>query len=353
MLRRATKIAAVLAGLVVLTELFSYATLKVLAFRDAQKPSSEASLPVYKDRPWAGAYWREHKVVLDSLFENYPYGLWRSLPFKGNAINIDERGMRRTLYSKCDGETPSIWIFGGSTTFGQGSRDDDTIASLLAKRFADAGQQRCVLNFGADAWTSNESIIKLVAELKRPDVKRPGAVLFFDSCNDTFTPFAHTGRVEIPYNFNKEWLDSLAVIHKGSFYYVTATNTWSLAKRLVKRARGGATFEIPQNPDRLAREIADNYFNNIRIVDGLSRSFGFQYAFFWLPLFTDELPETMKVANSLTQPIIHAQRNDRLHDLTGKYDRSLAVDACHLLPEGHDFVAKAAFDALSKDLTKR
>jgi hypothetical protein len=65
------------------------------------------------------------------------------------------------------------------------------------------------------------------------------------------------------------------------------------------------------------------------------------------------LPEAMRVANTLTQPIIHAQRNVRLHDLTGKYDRSLAVDACHLLPEGHDFVAQAAFEALSKDLIKR
>jgi hypothetical protein len=353
MLRRATRTAAVVAGLAFLVELFSYVTLKALAFRDAQRPSPEASSAALKDRPWAETYWREHKMVLDRLFENYPYGLWRSPPFKGEAINIDERGIRRTLYSKCDGETPSIWLFGGSTIFGQGSRDADTIASLLAKRFADAGQQRCVLNFGADAWTSNESVIMLVSELKRPDAKTPSAVLFFDSCNDTFTPFVHTGYVEIPYNFNKEWLDALALMHKGSLYYIHGTNTWLLAKRLIKRAGGPTKYEIPENPDRLARKIAQNYLDNIKIVDGLSRSFGFQYEFFWLPLFTDELPEVMKLANSLTQPIIHTEKIDHLHDLTGKYDRSLALDACHLLPEGHDFVAKAAFDALSKGKIQR
>src|SRR5262249_52419719 len=144
---------------------------------------------------------------------------------------------------------------GGSTTFGQGSRDADTIASLLAKHFLDAGQQRCVVNFGADAWTSNESVIKLVSELKRPGVRVPGAVLFFDSCNDTFAPFVHTGDVDIPYNFNKEWLDALALIHKGSFYYISATNTWSLAKRLIKRAQGSTKFEMPKDPGRLAQRI--------------------------------------------------------------------------------------------------
>ena len=349
--RRAARLFALLAALLIVVEGASFVVLRILVLRDRARPSAEPARPAYRNEPWADTYWREHRQFLAQSYENTPYGLWRFRPFAGETINVDTKGVRRTSYVKCDGETPIIYVFGGSTVWGQGSPDWGTIPSLLAKRFADDGHAVCIINQGMDAWRSSESVMQLIGELRRPGARRPSAVVFIDGCNDVFTPFVYTGRVELPYNFKKDWLDALAAIHEGSFYYLRATNTWTLVQRLVKRAAGSKlSFPEPTNPELLGRQIADNYMNNVQIVDGLSRSYGFDYEFFWLPPFVDDLEPIFHLAVEKTAPLIHAIVNDHVHDLTGAYDTASTLDACHLLPSGTSLVAGKIYEKIRQDI---
>jgi D-alanyl-lipoteichoic acid acyltransferase DltB (MBOAT superfamily) len=61
-----------------------------------------------------------------------PYGLWRMHKVTGETENVSDGGIRKTAHVKCGGDEPVIWVFGGSTTFGQGTPDWENIPSNLA-----------------------------------------------------------------------------------------------------------------------------------------------------------------------------------------------------------------------------
>src|SRR5215208_5442307 len=79
--RGAAKLVAVAATVFVLSECTSFAILQLLALRDRTRLSGDEATPVYRNEPWADAYWREHRRFLARSYEAYPYGLWRSPPF--------------------------------------------------------------------------------------------------------------------------------------------------------------------------------------------------------------------------------------------------------------------------------
>jgi len=345
--RLAARILGVIGGLLIFTEISSYLVLKALALRDRAIPRAERLHPGFKNEPWADTYWKEHKHLLDMSWENYPYGLWRMHSMKGETENVGEGGIRVTTDVKCDGNEPVIWVFGGATMFGQGVPDWETIPSNLAKNFANDGHPLCVVNYGSDAWRSSESVLQLISELRRTDVRRPNIVVFVDSCNDVMP---YKGFVSTPAHFEKNWLDYISLIHEGGFYYLTASNTWTLGQWLYRRAFGQEPWDPPEPPNLLGRHIVDNYLANIRIVDGLSQSFRFKYEFFWLPVFFDNMPPVFQNVLAQTLPLIHASANGHLHDLNGSYDASAGFDLCHLLPKGTRIVAKSIYDVVKDDV---
>jgi lysophospholipase L1-like esterase len=350
--RRAVRAVALLALLLIAVEPISFLILRAAAVHERGRTVAAEAISAYRSEPWSDTYWREHKQVLPR-YEAHPYGLWRSRPFSGETIVVDAMGIRRTAHSQCGGDAPTVYVFGGSTVWGQGSPDWETIPSNLAKHFAEAGQPSCVVNMGNDAWRSDEGVIKLIQELKRTGARRPSLVLFMDGCNDVYTPFLQTGQVDLPWNFNKEWLDVLAVRQAGSFRYFSTTNTWTLVQRLTTRLTKSTTLRpLPPDPERVAREIVENYLNNVRIVDGLSRSYGFRYAFFWLPLAIEGEVPTFRVPVEATLPLIRKAAGGHIHDLSSIFDHQaakLSIDVCHLLPEGHRLLADRIYEIIKRD----
>ena len=67
---------------------------------------------------------------LKSKYFDY-YG-WRRSDFNGETINIKD-GLRRTTQSKNIKDEYILWFFGGSTMWGTGVNDENTLPSLVAK----------------------------------------------------------------------------------------------------------------------------------------------------------------------------------------------------------------------------
>ena len=363
---RVLRLLSLLATFVVVFEAASFGALRLLALRDRGVPIQSRTMTAYRSIPWAETYWREQRQQELLGYEVYSYGLVRARPFTGETIVVDRAGIRQTAHTRCDGSAPTVYVFGGSTIWGYGSPDWETIPSHLASRFAADGQRACVLNFGSDGWRADQGVVMLIQELKRPGARRPDVVVFVNGANDVATPFFWTGRVDREWEFldTKGWHEELMRLRHGSLYYLGMTNTWTLLQRVIKRIEGPRIRHLPPHADRLAREIAQNYLANIRTVEGLSRAYGFRYAFFWQPMSTaghktltaEEKEGTRNgfgtslrdfpTALQMTFPLVRTAAAGRFHDLADVFDGhtgSVYIDFNHLLPEGNRIVAERIY----------
>lgn len=75
-----------------------------------------------------------------------------------------------------------VFLMGGSTTFGYGVDDDDTIAAYLQRQL---GDRFAVFNFGTGAYDQVREIDRLLYHLRQGH--RPDVVIFLDGVNDSFT----------------------------------------------------------------------------------------------------------------------------------------------------------------------
>ncbi len=106
--------------------------------------------------------------------------------FSGQFVNVDENGMRRT---RKQGPWPpdpgnfNIFLFGGSTTFGYGVADDQTLASYLQESLAQASAKPVkVYNLGCGNYYSTPERIQFEQLLSGGQV--PDIAVFFDGLNE-------------------------------------------------------------------------------------------------------------------------------------------------------------------------
>lgn len=102
----------------------------------------------------------------------------------GKFVNVSTLGTR-CHYSDRDacmpqGGAKEIWIFGGSTTFGYGVKDNETIAAYLADKMPDYR----IINFGAASYYSTLERIRF--ENLLTELSPPKAAVFIDGVNDFY-----------------------------------------------------------------------------------------------------------------------------------------------------------------------
>ncbi len=140
---------------------------------------SRASSPAMQAYPWAEDYFREIQITPSSY---WPFTESRPISFEGEYVNIE--GWSRTSYAPADlaKNTPVVWMFGGSTTWGEGQRDGYTIASYLGRIAKDAGTPIRVVNYGQRGWTHFQEMI-LFEQLLASE-PAPAVAIFYDGANE-------------------------------------------------------------------------------------------------------------------------------------------------------------------------
>ena len=88
---------------------------------DQPSLDSRAGLPNYQGADWAKTHFREFAELVTV---HHSYVGWRRLPYRGETIEIDDDGIRRTYVDPAARPTKTIAFFGGSTMWGSGSDDD-------------------------------------------------------------------------------------------------------------------------------------------------------------------------------------------------------------------------------------
>ncbi len=324
----------------------------------------------YEDRAWAVEYFKELGSLPGFRWHSYVY--WRRLPHQGRFITIDKDGRRQTWSAAPEGAASlpryRIFMMGGSTMWGTGARDDETIPSIVARRLTrDHGLSVEVTNFGESAYISTQEVIALLRELERGN--RPHLVIFYDGVNDTFGTYQHRGVAGIPHNEvnRKREFNLLRPGKLGRLYREVAlvtfqsSSTFHVIRAVARRVTGRDLFAVDEArfaappSEEVAREVARVYAWNVTLVKGLSQTHGFKALFYWQPnIFTkDPLApyEQQLRGEGGGTPYVAARRAvsarlagvDGFHDLSGVFEgdaRSYFIDGVHVTEAGNDVVAR-------------
>ena len=246
------------------------------------------AIPAYQGYPWAQEFWKEEHLRRGSEGRYVPFLLWGEVPWHSEHINVDESVMgnfRRTanpLNPSCNqARRKVIWMFGGSTLFGLGVPDTETIPSNLSRELNSTGSVCLViLNAGAEGYVTNQELILLVEALKTG--KRPDMVIFYDGVNDALAAASPGNPIpHLAFEATKARIEgSLA----GKFDFLRNSNSLGLTRAIAARFRRNDSSDSPP-AELVARASAalDNYEANMRVVRSLGQAYNFKVFCFWQP----------------------------------------------------------------------
>ena len=166
-----------------LLSLFVIALPAALDLRDFWRVRANTGKLVFDERNEVAAYkgesWpTQHFIEFGALRTVYhDFIVWRRQKFDGKTVHIDQNGYRRHGSLTDTVADAKVWVFGGSTAWGTGVPDDDTIAANLEKA---TGLR--TFNLGETGYNAHQSLnllMKLYVEGGRPEF-----VVFYDGVNE-------------------------------------------------------------------------------------------------------------------------------------------------------------------------
>lgn len=132
--------------------------------------------------------WRKFDTMGErSSFRFHPWAVFSERPYSRRYVGVTEAGQRRTsspIPSSPTLRNVTVWTFGGSTLFGWGLPDSQTIASPLQgflQRELE-GSRVIVINHGHAYWFSSMELALMLARLRV--APNPSAIVFLDGLND-------------------------------------------------------------------------------------------------------------------------------------------------------------------------
>jgi lysophospholipase L1-like esterase len=336
----------------------------------------------YGGAAWPVVHYRE----LERLRERWqPYVYFRQKPFRGETITIGRDGLRSTWQASMQPESRDprrsvkILTLGGSSLWGFGARDDQTIPSLLARTLHEKGWRVELKNLAEIGYVSTQEVIALASQLQAG--YRPDVVIFYDGVNDTTSallqgePGVTTNEINRVHEFNI--LQSPARLATAfAVKLIKDSGSYRFAQTVRRRLVGEATqaqiepaaAKVPDVPEG----ILQTYEANVALVKALARSFGFRPLFFWQPtVFTKaklvavEREEALRFAwaeaymtdvYGLIKSSPQLKSEAAFHDLSTVFDdtQGLAfIDYCHTTEAANAQIASAMSEKVLEALVAR
>jgi hypothetical protein len=196
----------------------------------------------------------------------------------GRFVNVDPAGFRKVRDQgpwPPDASAENIFMFGGSTTFGYGVQDSETIASHLQDLVNSGKPPVRVYNFGRAAYTSTQEMLLFLSLVR--DGYVPKVAVFIDGINDCSSTWREDG-----WFYGEMFARRIDQTDWG--------NALSLAADLplVKwaMAHAGATGQSPSQmpPQDIASFVIANYQKNQRIIRSICSLYGTKPVFVWQPI---------------------------------------------------------------------
>ncbi len=263
---------------------------------------------------------RPIKEIIELYNENpnvksHPVLEFMTIPCNGKFYNV---GFENARYNSFVNSTNikskinnGIWLFGGSTMFGTGVTDNETIAYFLNK----IDTNNSYINLGVPGYRQRNEIEKLILLLQKG--YKPKQIIFLDGLNDLYTNSgSNFNALETPsrgfnayaHNFNFGFtglsfnlvyaFPIVKLYYEYLAYYMIKNKTIS-AENLGKVYEEDALYntksylhyklgEVNSNLDKgmyLGNKNLQNYYqSNIILLNALSKSYQFDYKIFLQPI---------------------------------------------------------------------
>lgn len=257
------------------------------------KPPTKAYDPIakYGIENLMKAYpgWREEDVRTlvketygDLTFEYEPFTEFRNKPLRGRFLNVDPAGFRLTKDQAAwppRSENFNVFMFGGSTTFGIGLPDNETIASYLQARAAanPSHQPLAVYNFARTYYFSSQERILFQQLLLAGYV--PNVAVFVDGLNDFGFP-----------DGQPRFADRFARMMSGKADYNPLENVpmFKAARWLTgswKKPKLQKPASAPDDvPSAVLGGVVDRWLANKKVIEATAATFGVRPIFVWQPV---------------------------------------------------------------------
>ena len=195
----------------------------------------KASLPIYDDENKAKSVWHEYDTLVSKPPKYVSFIGWRYPQYKSTYTNIENRYYTR----RSDGEAleGSTWFFGGSTMWGNGVADQDTIPSIYHRL-----TRNKVMNFGELGYESRQSLNQFINVIA--DGHRPEKVIFYEGFNDLGI-YCFAGTNNLPQHGENQKIQS-ALLNKNNL--LRSFSTYVLRPYLSVMSRLGINQEQEIDP---------------------------------------------------------------------------------------------------------
>jgi hypothetical protein len=248
-----------------------------------------------------------------------PYTQFKESPYSGQFVNVDPRGFRpignQNPWPPRRGEF-TVFVFGGSTTFGYGVPDNLTIPAQLQEQLvSDYGVSATVFNFGRGSYFCVQERVLFEKLLLSGFV--PDMAVFIDGLNDLvllepartkdLRRFMEEAEVPPARKLLRELpvMKALATLFPSPGYDET-----NLAKAFKRTSEA--------QHEKLLHGVVDRYLSNKKITEAIAREFNVTPIFVWQP--------------------VPVYKYDRHYDIFGGFDCEGHFPA---LKPGYEMMAKA------------
>jgi hypothetical protein len=324
------------------------------------------------DRQTAIAVGREFDRMGEAeSYEFHPWAVSMERRFDGRFLTVEEhfdhnrRGTKPPAPADSGKKEFIIWLFGGSTMFGWGLPDDQTIASHVQDRLQRHLPQFRVkaVNHGHSYWFSSQEIALYVALLRTEP--RPDVAMFLDGINDCYRVSEGDEATAFWANAYAGWELLRKKFHDpdGNWFEFGADFPLVRLLRYLQMTSGPVNLfaSVPsrykRRPDDPVSRTLQIYRTNRDIAEAVSRRLGIDVHFFWQPtqwympdgVVNDEAPPSLPgVYDALVSEASAGSLKNfhTLHDALWNVDKAY-VDRFHYSDKGSQILARKMVERVS------
>lgn len=312
--------------------------------------SKKASTPSLEDQDLARLIYREKKQLQTQYV---PYMAWARKPFPGKTTTINQEG-ERTHPSPTDNPLQHIRFFGGSTMWGSGVDDQNTIPA----HFNALHQDYRAYNHGQSGFVSRQGLARLVNLVNQQSPMQ--VIVFYDGCNDSLS----LCRTDVSINGHRE---QAKMANKLEHRWQVADNLFGsigMVIQKITKKRERPPSQCSTDP-AYAQMVASTLVNNWKIAKTVAAMGGAEFHAILQPVAPigqpniEYLPKRgSRTDFHLVYPLVleikEREQLDWIHDLTDAFDMKeyIYIDSCHVNGRGNQIIAQKISKFLEHELSK-